>query len=93
MHLASINSGDEQKNLEEHIQSFGKFDSLIANFAWGFVVDNFYYSANSLDLTLSLRRVASIPFLLCKAYCSRSMRPKSLPIVVTPCMWFATVPG
>jgi len=23
MHLASINSGDEQKNLEEHIQSFG----------------------------------------------------------------------
>jgi len=24
MHLASINSGDEQKNLEEHIQSFGK---------------------------------------------------------------------
>jgi len=93
MHLASINSGDEQKNLEEHIQSFGKFDSLIASFAWDFVVDNFYYGVNSFDLTLSLRRVASIPFLLCKAYCSRSMRPKSLPIVVTPCMWFATVPG
>ena len=25
MHLASINSEEEQRNLQEHIQSFGKF--------------------------------------------------------------------
>ena len=25
MHLASINSEEEQKNLQEHIQSFGKY--------------------------------------------------------------------
>ena len=25
MHLASINSEEEQKNLQEHIQSYGKF--------------------------------------------------------------------
>eukprot|EP00090_Calanus_glacialis_P027691 TRINITY_DN4388_c0_g1_i2.p1 TRINITY_DN4388_c0_g1~~TRINITY_DN4388_c0_g1_i2.p1 ORF type:complete len:134 (-),score=9.54 TRINITY_DN4388_c0_g1_i2:1553-1954(-) len=47
MHLASINSGDEQKNLEEHIQSFGKIKFLYDSkysIAWVSDVHNIYFS-------------------------------------------------
>ena len=45
MHLASINSGDEQKNLEEHIQSFGK-NSILGKLCmgeWNFDHLNWYF--------------------------------------------------
>ena len=36
MHLASINSVEEQKNLEEHIQSFGEIFSVLVKLIYSY---------------------------------------------------------
>ena len=37
MHLASINSADEQRDLQEHIQAYGTYFDILFKYLWGIV--------------------------------------------------------